>query len=135
MTDYSPTEVERLIAEARVHDVSFRADAPKCTCNGVAGCGDWCPLNSWDDVLDVSESWCKANLAPMADQLEAARAEVKRLYTLSIEQGERAILAEWELEAARLEIDRLQAELSADRLHESQEAFSARCAADSKVKP
>lgn len=41
------------------------------------------------------------NLASMADQLEAARAEVKRLYTLSIEQGERAILAEGERDAAR----------------------------------
>jgi hypothetical protein len=79
MTAYNPAEVERLIAEAREVDVSLRAETPKCTCDGVTGCEAWCPRAPWDTARCAGEAWCRNNLAAMADQLEAALAEIESL--------------------------------------------------------
>jgi hypothetical protein len=102
MTTLDPTLCARLVSEAREDDSALCASAPVCDCAGSTDVnGTWthkyrCASNLWRMAGARAAARTHINLRALADQLEAALAEVKRLYTLSIEQGERAILAEQE---------------------------------------
>lgn len=76
---YDPAEVERLVREAKEDDAALRAPAPGCSCNGAAFCEDWCPAYPWAVAQSAATQRSEANLAAMADQLEAARDEIARL--------------------------------------------------------
>jgi hypothetical protein len=78
-------------------------------------------------VLAGFRSLTSEELKTTADTLRDLRAEVCRLYTLAIEQGERAFLAERERDAALARVKELEAEVAAMRpVVEAVETWSVR---------
>jgi len=110
MTELDPALCARLVSDAKEDDRRMTPSPWICEADQLyhhseedgtiliaSFQGDACV----DDDAAIART--RNNLRDLAAQLEAALAEVKRLYTLSIEQGERAILAENEVNRLRAE--------------------------------
>lgn len=50
-------EARALIADGRAHDEAMRSVPPKCTCDGAAGCEDWCPCAPWLADFREGDVW------------------------------------------------------------------------------
>lgn len=111
MTTYDPAICERLAVDGKTHGESLRAEFPKCLCNGAAGCEDWCPCAPIAAAFSAASSWAEANLAAMADQLEAAKREIA-VARGTIDSGNEAfrqLRDQWgaERDALRAEVEKM----------------------------
>lgn len=159
MTTYNPAEVERLIAEARsgyqypvtyseaMVTLTIRVAQSRNMADQLEAARDrvdalFKDSNTWNQMYVDAWSTKDVESDQLRVELTAACSEIHRLTAAA--QLSRSGAAEAvhdhdrlvnELEVARAEIERLEADLSACRLNESQEAFSARYAAGQRSKP
>jgi hypothetical protein len=60
-------EARALIESGRKYDKDMHSTAPKCECNGAAGCEDWCPCAPWNDAYYKADMWFEANHGALLD--------------------------------------------------------------------